>query len=636
MLGRMLAGLLPLPWRSAASCHRRAAAARERGEWARAADWYRRVLARRPGNADAHNDLGIVLCALKDFAGARQAFTEALALRGEFVEARLNLAQLLRAELCDYRQAAAHYRAALALQPANADAQNDLGIALCALRDFTGARLAFTEALALRGEFVQAHMNLGQLLQSQFRDFRQAASHYQAVLALDPAQAQARNNLALTLYQRGLVEQAMEYLRDALQRSPDDELALEFMLFMSNALPQRDLAQWHAEHRRWGQRHADPLPRYAHAPAGAARRLRIGYVSADLREHATASFVRPVLAHHDADAFEIFCYSNSDEVDATTQNMQRLARHWRAINGIDDARAAAMIHGDAIDILVDLSGHTLGHRLGLFARKPAPVQISYLGYLNTAGMETIDYRITDARADPPGVSDRLHCETLLRMPQTLWCYEPPQNAPAVALPPVQRNGHITFGSFNHVAKLNDGVLSIWAELLRRLPDARLQVMAVPDEDVGARICATMLRYGIEGARVRTLPRVARGQYWQALGEVDIALDPFPYTGGATTCDSLWIGLPVVTLAGSFGFARSSASILFNAGLGELVAADAQEYIDVALRLACDVPRLAELREGMRGRLSRSPLLDAPRFVQALEQLYREVWRKAVSQRQMSC
>lgn len=562
MLGRLLAGLLPLPGRTAASCYRRASAARERGQWAQAADWYRRALARQPAHAQAHNDLGVALCALGDFAGARQAYTE---------------------------------------------------------------------ALALRRDFVQAQVNLGQLLQSQFREFRQAASHYLAALALDPALAQARNNLALVLYQRGLVAEAMVQLRDSLRRDPGDETALQFMLFMSNALPQRDLAEWHAEHRRWGRLHADPLPRHAHAPAGPARRLRIGYVSADLREHATASFVRPILAHHSADEFEVYCYSNSDEADAITQDLRLGAQHWRAISGIDDAQAARLIRGDAIDILVDLSGHTLGHRLGVFARKPAPVQIGYLGYLNTSGLEAIDYRITDATADPPGLSDRLHSETLLRLPQTLWCYQPPQDAPPLPPAPLQRNGHITFGSFNHVAKLNDRVLRAWAELLRRLPGARLRVMAMPDAETGARIRAALCGYGVDAARIATLPRVARAEYWRALGEADIALDPFPYTGGATSCDSLWMGLPVVTLAGEFGFARSGASVLANAGLAELVAADEREYIDIALRLARDAQALAGLRGGMRARLLRAPLLDAPRFVQALERLYREVWRKAVAQ-----
>lgn len=557
MLGRMLAGLLPLPGKSAASCYRRATAARERGDWAQAIDWYRRALAARPDHADAHNDLGIALCALKDFAGARAAFTQ---------------------------------------------------------------------ALALRGEFVPAQVNLGQLLQSEFRDYRQAAVHYRAALAADPGQGQARNNLALALYERGLVEEAIACLREALQRAPDDALAHQFMLFMSNALPQRVLEQWYAEHRLWGRRHADELPRYAHAPAGASRRLRIGYVSADLREHATAGFIRPILACHDRETLDVFCYSNSDEADALTQDMQQQAHCWRAIAGVDDARAAQLIHADAIDILVDLSGHTRGNRLGVFARKPAPVQIGYLGYLNTSGMAAMDYRITDASADPPGASDRLHSETLLRMPQTLWCYQPPEDAPPVASPPVQRNGYITFGSFNHIAKLNERVLNLWAELMRRLPASRLRVMALPDDEAAARFRAAMEKQGVDAARIRTLPRLARGQYWQMFGEVDIALDPFPYTGGATTCDSLWMGLPVVTLAGSFGFGRSGTTVLVNAGLAELVAADERQYLDVAVRLASAVPALVELRRGMRERLGRSPLLDAEGFTRDLETLYCDAWR----------
>ena len=567
MLGRLLAQLLPRSGRTAVSCYRRASAARKRGDAAQAILWYRRALALEPGNADAHNDLGVALCALKDFAAARQAFTEAVTLRAQFVE---------------------------------------------------------------------AHVNLGQLLQSEYHDYQQAGAHYRAALAVDCAQSQARNNLALTFYERGLVEPAIDCLREALQRAPDDAQAHEFMLFISNALPRRDLAQWFAEHRRWGARHADIVPRFMHTAAGGARRLRIGYVSADLREHATASFVHPVLRHHDTEAFEIFCYSNSDEVDATTEEMRRQVQHWRAICGIDDAQAARLIRSDAIDILVDLSGHTRGNRLGVFARKPAPIQIGYLGYLNTTGMTAMDYRITDLIADPPGVSEALHCETLLRLPQTLWCYQPPQDAPQLAPLPLSRNGHVTFGSFNHVAKLNDDVLSLWSGLMQRLPSSRLHVAALPDEECALRIRAALCRHGIDAARVRTLPRLARGQYWQALAEVDIALDPFPYCGGATTCDTLWMGVPVVTLAGSFGFARSAATVLHNAGLGELVAVDARQYIDIALRLASDAPALAELRGGLRTRLAHSPLLDAPRFVQALEQLYRDAWRDAVLQQRASC
>jgi predicted O-linked N-acetylglucosamine transferase (SPINDLY family) len=555
----MLAGLLPARAESADACYRRATAARERGDWAAAVDGYRRTLAARPDHAEAHNDCGV---------------------------------------------------------------------ALCALRDFDGARAAYARALELRGDFVEARVNLGQLLQAEYHDYREAAAQFRAALALDPALGLARNSLAVALYERGLPAEAIACLREALQRAPQDAQAHQYMLFMSNALAQRDADDWFAEHRSWGQRHADPLPRFAHAPAGAARRLRIGYVSADLREHATAGFIRPILAGHDRDKFDISCYSSAEASDAQTQAMQRHGHRWCSIAGLDDAQAAQRIRDDAIDILVDLSGHTRGGRPGVFARKPAPLQIAYLGYLNTSGIAAMDYRITDAIADPPGASERLHTETLLRLPQTLWCWQPPEDAPEPAALPAQRRGYLTFGSFNHIAKLNDAVLALWAELLRRLPDAQLQLMAMPDGDSAARIRRALQQHGIAAARVRTLPRLAREQYWQQFGEIDIALDPFPYTGGATSCESLWMGVPVVTLAGDFGFARSGATILANAGLADLVAADAAQYLHIAERLARDLPALAALRAGMRTRLARSPLLDAGRFVAALEQCYRGAWRGA--------
>ncbi len=567
MLTRMLAGLLLPRAESADACYRRATAARERGDWAGAVNWYRRALAARPDHAEAHNDCGVALCALGDFDGARAAYLRALQLRGEFVEARVNL---------------------------------------------------------------------GQLLQAEFRDYRGAAEQYRAALALDPAQALARNRLAAALYERGLVAEAVACLREALQRAPGDAQAHQFMLFMSNALPQRDADAWFAEHRAWGQRYADPLPRFEHETARSARRLRIGYVSADLREHATAAFVRTILAGHDRARFEVFCYSSAEESDAQTQAMQAQGHSWRSIAGSDDAQAAQRIHEDALDILVDLSGHTRGGRPGVFARKPAPLQIGYLGYLNTSGIAAMDYRVTDALADPPGASERLHTETLLRLPQTLWCYQPPEDAPAVTALPALRNGHVTFGSFNHVAKLNDAVLALWADLLCRLPDAQLQIMALPDEDCAARIRAVLERLGVAAARVRTLPRLARAQYWRQFGGVDIALDPFPYTGGATSCESLWMGVPVVTLAGDFGFARSGATILANAGLEHLVAADAAQYLDIAERLARDLPALAALRAGMRARLARAPLLDAAPFVAALEQLYVEARRRAAADGAAPC
>ena len=555
MLGRMLAGWLSLRANSALRCYRRATAARERGDWARAVHWYRRALAQRPDHAEA---------------------------------------------------------------------QNDLGVALCALHEYAGARAAFTQALAACAELVPAHVNLGQLLQSEFRDYRNAIGHYRAALAIDPGQQQAITGLGVSLYECGEVEEAIACLREALQDSPADALVHQFMLFMSNALPQRDRQHWYAEHCRWGQRYADVLPRYTHTPGPVRRRVHIGYVSADLREHATANFIHPILACHDPDLFEVFCYTNSAEADAVTGKMQRLAHRWRAIDGLDDAAAAQLIRADGIDILIDVSGHTSGNRLLLFGRKPAPLQVSFLGYLNTTGMKAIDYRISDSYADPPGVSDCVHTEKLLRLPRTLWCYRPPEDAPPLSELPALRRGHVTFASFNHIAKLNPRVLELWADLLRQVPGSRLLVMAVPDEGAAARIRRGLA--GIDEDRVSTLGRLGRAGYWQQFAAVDIALDPFPYAGGATTCDTLWMGVPVVTLAGDYGFSRSGVTILANAGLSHLIAQTAEDYVGLARGLASDLEGLTRLRAGMRERLRSSPLTDASAYARDLESAYRDIWR----------
>ena len=310
--------------------------------------------------------------------------------------------------------------------------------------------------------------------------------------------------------------------------------------------------------------------------------------------------------------------------DAITDRMRTGADVWRDIRAWSDDAAAQAIRADEIDILIDVSGHTGGIRLLLFARKPAPVQLSYLGYLNTSGLPAIDYRISDAWADPPGLSDRAHTERLLRLPQVLWCYQPPADAPVVCAPPALQRGYVTFASFNHIAKLNPRVLELWAQLLRKVPGSRLLVLAVPDEAAAARIRATMA--GIDPDRIDTLPRLARADYWQQFAGVDVALDPFPYSGGATTCDTLWMGVPVVTLAGDYGFSRSGVTILANTGMHRLIAGSAEEYLRCARGLADDLEELHRLRLSLRQRMLASPLLDAAAYVKALEAGYRQIWR----------
>ena len=492
--------------------------------------------------------------------------------------------------------------------------------------DLAGAQLCCEAALELEPEQADA-LHLMGLMAHRLRDLNSAAEYFERSIRARPGAAAFHNNLGSVLVDCGRIEDAVAAFRLALELDPGSPAARANLLFALVLLPGERPQDVYAEHMAWAQMHAAPLlaqSKAQRAGRDAERRLRIGYVSADFRQHALSCFVEPVLAAHTRRDFEVFCYHSGSVVDEVTRRMMSHAQQWRSIAEMDDERAAELIRADAIDILVDVSGHTRGNRLLLFARRPAPLQLGFLGYLNTTGMTAMDYRISDGYADPPGLSDAMHTEKLLRLPRTLWCYQPPQDAPPVSRLPALRRGHITFASFNNIAKLNPQVLALWAQLLRQVPGSRLLVMAVPDELAAARIRRGLT--GIEPARVSTLGRLERAGYWRQFAEADIALDPFPYAGGTTTCDNLWMGVPVVTLAGDYGFSRSGVTILANAGLGHLVARSAADYIGIARSLASDPQALALLRQGLRQRLRSSPLTDVPAYMCDLEDAYRSIWR----------
>ncbi len=492
--------------------------------------------------------------------------------------------------------------------------------------DLTGAQLRCEEALEQEPEQADVLHLLG-LMAHRLRDLDFATEYFERSIRARPGDAVFHNNLGSVLVDAGRTEEAALVFRQAMALDPGSRAARANLLFVLALLPGARPEEVCAEHLAWANIHADPLlpqTQVHHNSREPERRLRIGYVSADFRRHALSYFVEPALVRHERAAFEVFCYHGGSVVDEVTRRLMQHAERWNNIADMDDTRAADLVRADKIDILVDVSGHTSGNRLLLFGRKPAPLQVSFLGYLNTTGMKAIDYRISDGYADPPGVSDSVHTEKLLRLPRTLWCYRPPQDAPPVSELPALRRGHVTFGSFNHIAKLNPRVLELWADLLRRVPGSRLLVMAVPDEGAAARIRRGLA--GIEPDRVNTLGRLERAGYWRQFGAVDIALDPFPYAGGATTCDTLWMGVPVVTLAGDYGFSRSGVTILANAGLSQLIAQTAGDYVSLARGLACDLEGLTRLRRGLRERLRSSPLTDASAYARDLESAYRNIWR----------
>jgi predicted O-linked N-acetylglucosamine transferase (SPINDLY family) len=383
-----------------------------------------------------------------------------------------------------------------------------------------------------------------------------------------------------------------------------------------------------AEHRAWGARHADPLT--AQAPLRANdrtpdRRLRVGYVSSHFLAHAVNFFVEPILASHDHRHFEVFCYSNVAQQDATTQRLRSYADTWRSIVGLSDRETSDLARDDRIDILVDLAGHIGGTRLLVFAHKPAPVQVTYIGYQNTTGMLAMDYRLTDDYSDPPGATDEFYTEKLVRLPRIFFCYMPSNDAPAVSQPPVLENGVVTFGSFNNITKVTPQVLEAWARILVRVPNSRLILLADMAESLKSYLISTFENYGVSRERLELADRRPREGYLELIQRADIALDPFPFNGHTTTCDALWQGVPVVTLSGGSYVSRFGGSGLATLGLNDLIAADVQHYIEIASGLASDSSRLQHLRATLRERMAASPLMDFTGFTRNLEAEYRKMW-----------
>ncbi len=448
-----------------------------------------------------------------------------------------------------------------------------------------------------------------------------AIDHCQAALAVEPRYADAYYNLALALHAVGEVEQARSALASALAIRPDARAPRSALLFLLCHHPDIEGAAILAEHRRWNEMHARALaPKIAPqaVDANPRRKLRVGYVSADFRGHSLAYFIEPLLAKHDRDRFEVFCYSNTRHADKVTERLRGYVSQWCDITALSDETAAALIARDGIDILVDLSGHTADSRLLIFARKPAPVQLAYVGYLNTTGLTTMDYRISDGYADPPGVADALHTETLLRMPHSQWCYRPPAFAPDVGPLPALQRGVTTFGSLHSFTKLSRKVIEVWANVLARQPGSELLIAGVPPGKTGARLREQVAAHGIGADRLHLIGKLDFDAYWRLYHRIDVGLDAFPYNGATTTCESLWMGVPVVTLAGTYAAARSGVSLMTSVGLAELIADSPGRFIDIATNLARDPQHLAGLRGSLRARMKQSSLMDEAGFARAFE------------------
>ncbi len=450
-----------------------------------------------------------------------------------------------------------------------------------------------------------------------------------AAVLLAPDRAEPRYNLGLLRHELGEHAEAKKLYREAIELSPAFEPAQDSLICLLDQMhgigPEAMLAQ----RRQWAGRYAGVESWVVHGNSCDPQRiLKIGYVSADFRGHSSAYFLEPLFAHHDPAQVEVHCYYNWPQEDAVTQRLKRLVPFWRNIHALDDAGAAAAIVADGIDVLIDLSGHTLGHRLGVFARRPAPVQAIYMGYLGSTGLPAIRYRISDARLDPPGLTEAMQTETVVRVPGCCLCFGPERSAlPPGPLPALQ-NGALTFGSLNARTKLNEAVLDLWARLLVEIPGSRL-IMVVEygsQRSVAQALRDRFARAGVDPQRIDVRGRQPLAAYFSIFQEIDLALDPFPYNGGTTTFHSLWMGVPVITLAGRWPLARCGLAILENAGMPEFVARTEAEYLGIARRCATELAQLAALRGELRARFEAAPFADACATARALETAYRSIWR----------
>lgn len=593
-----------------------------------------RAVESRPGYSQALSNLCIALCRLGRWEEAVAAGERAAGYAPGQPEPRFNLSQALKGfarQLSDHGQIE---RAVQCLTRSSQLRQDDpavhveLAATLAALGRFSEAAEACRAAIALKPDDAAAYTTLGAALS--------AGGHYSAAIAacerameLDPGDVRSVVNLGTALLGSGRADEAIAAFRraiDAGHGNPSLRAAVnraQSNLLMALHYDQRDAAAVLEEHVRAGRAIGSSVRRISHAKPVRGRRIRIGYVSPDFRLHSVAFFIEPVLSAHDRRRFEIFCFSSSSRTDNVTHRLQQYDVHWRDISALSDHQAAELIAGEGIDVLVDLAGHTGESRAALFAMKPAPVQVNYLGYPGTSGLEAMDYRITDAVADPPGMTERFYTEKLVRL-RTAWCYRPPETAPPVGRLPLEVAGHVTFGSFNNLQKLTPSMLRLWAQTISAVPDARLLIKAkgLHDHANRDRITDALLAGGLDAGRFELLahhPSITA--HLELYNRVDVALDTFPYNGTTTTCEALWMGVPVVTLAGRVHGARVGASLLSTVGLADLVAEDFTAYARLASELAADAPRLAALRAGLRERVAGSPLVDAVTFTREIESAY---------------
>ena len=625
---------------------------KDRGLFNDAEASYRNSLQIDPNNSEAKVRLGYVLMRMDKMVEAEACLREVLKARPEYVECLQTLAMLL-SQLERRAEAMECYQQVLKVSPENFEVHNNHGNLFKDIGQFASAEAAYRKALSIKPDSALAYNNLGMVLHNQNR-IVEAEATYRISLALQPDFPEAINNLGVTLMEtgrlaeaealyldglakrpkhinllanlgcvykeQGRIDESVACFRGALKLNPDFFMSASNLLFTLNygidCNPVKMLDEAIQFGRGCSAKVRSPYREWRTSSDGT---LRVGFVSGDLYSHPVGYFLESLVTEIDTQSFELYAYNCSPVEDLVTQSLRPCFKKWQTITGLSDQALAEHIHRDGIDILIDLSGHTANNRLPAFAYKPAPVQASWLGYFATTGMKEMDYWIGDPYVTP--AEDAAHfTETLWPLADSYLCFSPPKGAPAVSALPALTNGYITYGCFNSLSKLNEEVIALWSQVLKRTPDSKLYLKTrqLDDEKVCESINSAFQAHGIDPSRLILSGWSPRIELLAEYSRVDLALDPFPYPGGTTSAESLWMGVPVLTKKGNRFLSHIGTSIAANAGLADWVAEDNDAYVEKAVSLSADVAHLASLRTGLRDQLLTNPLFDAKRFARNLE------------------
>jgi predicted O-linked N-acetylglucosamine transferase (SPINDLY family) len=604
----------------------------DQGKLEEAVACYRRALELKPDFAEGHSNLGNTYRNQGKLEEAVACYRRALELKPDFAEVHIHLGDTWN-DQGKLEETVACYRRALELKPDFAEIHVNLGNAYRNQGKLDEAVACCRRALDLKPDFAEAHYNLGVTFQDQGK-LEEAVTCYHRALELKPDLAATYNNLGNVFRDQGKLEEAVACYRRALELKPDLAEAHSNLLlalqYCAGVTPGA-LAEAHAEYDR---QHAAPLGgaiAQQQKVSDRQNRLRLGFVSGDLGRHPVGCFLVRVLENLSQERYGMICYSDRIVKDDLTCRFQAAATQWRDVLGMNDQQLAEQVRADQIDILFDLAGHTAHNRLLTFARKPAAIQITWLGYVGTTGLKAMDYILADRYEIPPEL-ETYYCEKVLRMPDGYVCFEPPDDAPPVGPLPVLDRTQVTLGCFNNTAKITSQVIEVWARILRRLPGSRLvlKYKGWNDRSVAGRFAEMFAIHAIDPGRLEFFGCSSHAELLTEYQRIDLALDPFPYSGGLTTCEALWMGVPVVTCPGETFASRHSLSHLSNVGLTETIAHDLDEYVELAVSLAGDLPRLAALRAGLRQRMAVSPLCDGKRFAANLMSLLQDVWEQRIS------